>query len=372
MQTTRRWYRSLRRAVGVAFAPMTPLEPDPTVPRQFGVTVLDGRIRLGRIVVWAFAIGLLVATFLVYIQRGLYPADEITYIAAGERLNAGHELYALVPGDRDVALRPPFWTVPLLSPPFIAVVWRPLAALPGEAGIPIWWALTVGSILAAIVLLAMRRPMMTAAALIVLNVPLVYELAVGNVNGILLLLAVATWWALARGHDTAAGAIVALMAAFKLTPIVLGWYLVTQRRWRAVGGLVGAGFALLVVSVAGAGLDAHIRYLEIVRQTNLLGSSDLSLAGVARALGVPPDVAMYVPTAALVAGLAAMALLRSRPGVAWAIAIFTVVVGSPVVNINWYAFLLAALAPLAWPMERPEDRRRAKPQPIAVPLREAT
>jgi hypothetical protein len=326
-------------------------------------SAVDWRLRRARIVLWALALGLLVATFAVYVQRGLYPADEITYIAAGERLNAGHELYALVPGDREVALKPPYWTVPLLSPPFIAVVWRPLAALPGEAGIPIWWALTVGSILATIVLLAMRRPATTAVALIVLNVPLVYELAVGNVNGILLLLAVATWWALARGHDTTAGAIVALMAAFKLTPIVLGWYLVTQRRWRAVGGLVGAGLLLLLVSVVGAGFDAHLRYLEIVRQTNLLGSSDLSLAGIGRAIGMPADVAGYLPTAALVTGLTLMAVLRSRPGISWAIAIFTVVLGSPVVNINWYAFLLGALAPLAWPM-----RPTAAQRPLAAAL----
>ncbi len=329
---------------------MTPLEPVSAVSRRFASTGTDGRARLLRIALWATAIGLLVMTFVIYMERGLYPADEITYIAAGERLNAGHELYALVPGDRVVALRPPYWTVPLLSPPLIAVVWRPLAALPGEAGIPLWWALTIGSIVAAIVLLAMRRPTATAVALIVLNVPLVYELAVGNVNGILLLLAVGTWWALARGHDTAAGAAVALMAGFKLTPIVFGWYLVTQRRWRAVGGLIGAGVALLAVSVAGAGIDAHLQYLEIVRQTNLLGSSDLSLAGVARAVGVAPELAAVVPTMALVGGLVGMVLLRSRPAAAWVLAVLTVVLGSPVVNINWYAFLLAALAPLAWPI----------------------
>ena len=332
---------------------MTPPAPASVVSSRMPWRSISGRKGVGRVVLLSLALGLLLTTLMVYAQRGLYPADEITYIAAGERLNDGHVLYALMPGDRDVALKPPYWTVPLLSPPFIAVVWRPLAALPAEAGIPIWWALTVGSICAAIVMLAMRRPATTAIALIVLNVPLVYELAVGNVNGILLLLAVGTWWALARGHDSAAGAIVALMAAFKLTPIIFGWYLVTQRRWRAVAGLVGAGVVLLAFSVAGAGVDAHIRYLEIIRETNLLGSSDLSVAGFARALGVAPDVASILPTVALAGGLIAMVLLRSRPAAAWVVAVFTVVLGSPVVNVNWYAFLLAAIAPLAWPMPDP-------------------
>jgi hypothetical protein len=46
------------------------------------------------------------------------------YLAAGERLNAGHQLYALMPGNRPVDIHPPFWTVPLLSPPPIAVLFR--------------------------------------------------------------------------------------------------------------------------------------------------------------------------------------------------------------------------------------------------------
>ena len=52
-----------------------------------------------------------------------------TYLAAGERLNAGHNLYAFGAGDRPIILDPQYWTVPLLSPPPIAVLWRSLALL---------------------------------------------------------------------------------------------------------------------------------------------------------------------------------------------------------------------------------------------------
>src|SRR5438093_1020563 len=63
--------------------------------------------------------------------------DAWNYLAAGERLNAGHPLYALSPGDRPVTLVPPYWSVPLLAPPPIAVAWRPLAVF-GEPAMVAW------------------------------------------------------------------------------------------------------------------------------------------------------------------------------------------------------------------------------------------
>ncbi len=56
-------------------------------------------------------------------------ADANTYLAAGERLNDGHPLYALQPGDRPVLLVGEY-PVPLFSPPPIAAIWRPLAIVP--------------------------------------------------------------------------------------------------------------------------------------------------------------------------------------------------------------------------------------------------
>src|SRR3954447_7786987 len=62
--------------------------------------------------------------------------DAVTYLAAGERLNAAHRLYVMSPGDRAIYFYPPGLTVPLLSPPPIAAIWRPLAALP--VGFALW------------------------------------------------------------------------------------------------------------------------------------------------------------------------------------------------------------------------------------------
>ena len=110
-----------------------------------------------------------------------------------------------------------------------------------------------------------------------------------------------------------------------------------------------AGAATVVVSVLGAGLQAHIDYLGIARQTNVGGASDLSLAGYARALGVDAAAAMLLPWAALVVGLVATVVLRRRPALSYCAAVLTMVFGSPVVNINTLALLLALLAPVAFP-----------------------
>jgi hypothetical protein len=71
---------------------------------------------------------------------------------------------------------------------------------------------------------------------------------------------------------------------------------------------------------------------------------------MARYIGVDPAIANLLPTVALVAGFAAIWLLRARPGLAYSIGVLTMLFGSPVVNINWFTVLLAALAPAVWPL----------------------
>lgn len=295
------------------------------------------------------ALGAIVAVLSVYFQRGLIPGDSFTYLAAGERLNAGHPLYALSPGDRPVELNPPFWTVPLLSPPPIAVVFRPLAFL-NDAGAYVWWALCIVVIAWTVVALLRRRPVVTGLVILVLTIPIVYEIGVGNLNAIVVGGLVLAWYLLAQGRELPAGIALAGVTALKLTPGIFVWWLMTQRRWSAIKSFVAAGIAILAISILGAGLSTHLEYLSIVRQTATVGTSNLSLAGLARTLGLPEELAVLLPYAALVVGIAAVWLLRDRPSGSWAVAVVTMLAASPVVNVNWFTLLLAALAPLAWPL----------------------
>jgi hypothetical protein len=313
--------------------------------------------RLIRIVAIASALGLLVAILAVYFQRGFIPGDAFTYLAAGERLNAGHPLYELGPGDRPVAPQPPNWTVPLLSPPTIAVAWRALAAMPSELGVYVWWAFQVAAVAASFVLIARHRPVLASVALIVLVVPFTYEIGVGNLNGFVLLGLILTWRATARHEERVSGILAAALTAFKMTPVILGWWLLTCRRWTAIRWAIGADVLILSISLLGAGLHAHVRYVGIVRDTIVNGSRPLSLAGMARFIGVAPEIANFLPTGALIAGVIAIWLLRRRPDKAFVVSVFVLVFGSPTVSINWFVMLFAALAPMAWPWQPIEAAR---------------
>ena len=103
-----------------------------------------GGSRLLRFGVAIFFVGAWLQTILIIRPDLVRPTDIGTdtsnYYAAGQRLADGHVLYALSPGDRPVPQdSPPFFSVPLLSPPPIAVIWRLLAILPDSVVMYAWW-----------------------------------------------------------------------------------------------------------------------------------------------------------------------------------------------------------------------------------------
>ncbi len=301
----------------------------------------------------AMAVGVTVMVLAVYFQRGFIPGDAIVYLAGGERLNAGHLLYAHTVGDREVGLQPPYWTVPLLSPPFIAVLFRPLALF-GDAGAYAWWLLTIAVIAATLVALLRGAPIASSIALLVLAIPVVYEIGVGNVNGLILGGTVLAWVLARERREGLLGLVVAFLSALKLTPLTLGVWVVARGRVASIVTLVASLAALLCVSVAGAGIDAHLTYLAVMRSTSTVGTSDLSLAGLARMAGLDPAIASALPIIVVVVGLAATVALRRRAALSYGAAVITMVFGSPVVNINTLALLLALLAPVAFPL-RPTE-----------------
>jgi hypothetical protein len=309
--------------------------------------------RLLAIGLLAIAIGLLAMVQWIYFQRGLIPGDAFVYLAAGERLNAGHELYSLMPGDRPVDINPPYWRVPLVSPPPIAVVFRPLALL-GDAGAYVWWGLQLACFATALVMLGRRVPIHLALAMLVLLIPTVYEIGVGNLNAMLLLGLILAWRWTVHGPESAAGALGAVMTAVKLTPAMVVWWQLWLRRWRAVAAAIVTGLVVLGISVLGAGFDTHLEYLRILTNGQSIGLSPLSLGGMATYVGLPPELARWLSSGAIVVGLVAVALLRNRPAWAFAAAVLTMIYGSPSVSINWYVLLYALLAPFAWPA--PRDR----------------
>jgi Glycosyltransferase family 87 len=268
---------------------------------------------------------------------GRFAVDAITYLAAGERLVAGHDLYALAPGDRPVVITPPFWTSPFVSPPFPAVVWAPLS-LAGEIAAYAWWAASGLALVVALAWLGRAAPIRVGLLALVLFGASTTTIVTGNVNGFLVLGTVAVWH-----HRTrpVAGGLAAVMAAVKLTPAALFPFLARVGRRPAIAFLA-VGTLCLAVSILGGGLERHFQYLGIARDVVAYPHSLSGLTGIPLASPV-----------AFVA-LAALAFVVPSPRLSFLFAVSAGVLGNPATSLGTWSMLLAAVAPFVLPDPDPE------------------
>jgi hypothetical protein len=257
-------------------------------------------------------------------------SDAITYLAAGERLNAGHDLYRLAPGDRPVLILPQTFDSPLVSPPPIAALWRPLAALP--FGLAAWIAATWIAMLGTIVYLVRRTGWPAVVACVALFDGIAQQLTVANVAAFFPALLIVAWNQRARPPSAS---VLGVMTAIKIAPGAMFGWLAARRDLPAFLWAAGAALALLLIGAIGAGLDSYGEYLAVARGTR---PSPESLSGMT---GLP-----WLSVAVLVAGTLLAAVVR-RDAWSFAIAVVASVLGAPALYHAGYVPLLALLAPLA-------------------------
>jgi hypothetical protein len=256
--------------------------------------------------------------------------DATTYLAAGERLNAGHDLYHLQPGDRDVLAWPGLYSSPLLSPPPIAVLWRPLAAV--DWGFALWVAACWVALLGTLVYVVLRMGLPALPLAFALSFSIGEQLAVANFNSFMPAIYVLAW----RYRDRAAsGAFVALGAAVKLSPVAMGGWLLGTRRWRALTGLAVSLAAIFVISGLGAGFGSFVEYL------GTLSGNQSTPISMTRLTGIP-----YATYLVLFGGtLAAIFLGRRLPKASFVVALLAAVLGTPALYASSLVPLLALAAP---------------------------
>jgi len=229
----------------------------------------------------------------------------------------------------------------------MAVVARPLAVLPDGLGMSVWLVAMAACAVTAMAMLLLRSPATTGIAMAVLAPSIVPTLIVGNVDALVLLSIVVTWWLLRDGHDRGAGLLIGLVASLKLTPVVLIWWMLATRRWRAAAFALGARAVLAVVAMLASEPLVFVRFVEVTLQ-NFGGSAGyLSIANFGELLGLEPAVAAWLPRLVLVGGLVLVVALRSRPAAAFATAVSLMVLGSPVAAFHTPVLLLGMLAPFA-------------------------
>jgi hypothetical protein len=290
--------------------------------------------------------------------------DSGNYYAAGERLNAGHSLYAYGPGDRHTLELLFGLPSPYLYPPLIGALFRPIAAvLPFDPVVVVFWASGLVTFLAFLGWLLLRGSAAAAIGVLVLLVPLAETAWSGNVSTFITIgITLATIALLrdARGGRLA-GAVVGFTTVLKLSPAFLGWWLLVTRRWSALRVAVAVGAVSLLVSVLGAGIDAHVQFLSVSSEVARQGGIQASLVGILRAFDAPPDLMPLVAPVVSVCGVVAVWLLRRDERAAWAVAIATGALASPIFNLTNVTLLLAAFVAFDGRLVRPAARGAAAP-----------
>ena len=297
--------------------------------------------------------------------RPTLSGDASNYEAAGERLNAGHNLYGpLLAGDRPIPGYPLDYPAPLLSPPLVAVVWRPLALF-GDASIQLWWLLALALTIAIVVWFALVGRLLTLGALLGLvalgglfaiwtirhpdlgaQAPISFAAFSGNLNAYVLGLCVLVWWASNRDHPHLAGVVVGLAAVLKLGPFALAWWLLVRRDWPALKAFVATVAILGLVGLVGAGLDANLAFARLALGSNVKPTG-LSVPGMLEAwVHVNPLHAGLGTIVATVGGLAVVYLTRRRARISFFVTMLIIVYSSPVVLAGNLVVLLAAATPV--------------------------
>lgn len=346
--------------VGPSFEPVTSLsgrwqllvERWPTLPGLRVLARLSPRSARTLVAVFLLAVAVLIVA-----QRPDSPfrpsGDTWAYAAAGERLNAGHPLYSVGPDDRPVDLEPPYWTIPLVSPPPIAVAWRPLAAL-GPIAWVVWWLGGLVSCLALVAWILVRGSALSIAGLILVS-PAVTQAAIsGNANAYLIPLIFVVW----RLRDRAwiVGLILAAAAAVKLSPVLFGLWLLRSRRFSALASAIVAGLVILAGSIGGAGLNAWSSWFAAAPRDAPAPSSLSGLTGLST-----PAAAVLVIVVCVVIMLA-----TGSEGLWFAVCVLGTVFATPALYVASYALLLAAVAPLS--PDRGAGLTQAGQGPEPVPL----
>ena len=281
-------------------------------------------------------------------------SDTSNYLAASDRLVEGHSIYSLQPGDRPVAQdNPPEWSGPILSPPTVATVWAVLRWLPPPIIVHLTWASGLAAVTALGVFLAMRLRAATLLLALLAFYPLGVVAWSGNVNALIAAGLAGVWLTIKRDRtvatDVVAGVLVGLAAALKLGPVILLWWLITQRRGWAVAAAVATIVGLVGATALLGGTRAFSDYVQLLGSAGA-APSPMSLPGLAAQLGFDRMigyVAIVVISSVTALG---MLVLRDRSGLTFALAVLLSLIVVTIVRVETLVVGIAALTP--WAVQR--------------------
>jgi alpha-1,2-mannosyltransferase len=202
--------------------------------------------------------------------RDVLQLDLSAYVTAGEALARGLDPYRNHPDQV-----PPVWDGKseyrhsrFLYPPLVAVLFRPLAALPYSVAKGLFTLLSLAALVDSTLLLwrelRFRSPerLLVLLALLASAFPVRTLLERGQVDAFTLLLLVFTFRPALQGRTPgiASGMLLALATLLKLNAVYLALFFALRRWWRALLGLVLGGTVLLAVGAGVHGPEPLSRY----------------------------------------------------------------------------------------------------------------
>jgi len=240
-----------------ADAPTPSFNPPDAAPAVRVTWLRTGNTTL-KLVLVAVALAAISAIYAARVRTGM--TDFAVNYKAGARLAAGETLYQTADGH---------WMFKYLPP--AAVIYVPLAKLPLNVAMAVWFAMSLAA-LAGLFTLANRlvprghRRYLWLLAGVVLAKFFLRDLRLGQINIFLDLLMVAIILTLSapptRPASVLAGALTGLAIALKPYAAIFVPYLIVRRRWSALAAAVAALAFLLLLPAAFYGVPGNWRVLQ--------------------------------------------------------------------------------------------------------------
>src|SRR5688572_18747841 len=262
--------------------------PGSAIPKDFGQYWVAGRLALD---------GQLSGLYPVDLARGLVESrfPGTTWTTTAEAAGLSETSY-------------------FIYPPWVAVLYAPLALLPPWAAFMLAYSLhwlLFGLAFALLPGLVPRHGRLAAAATFVVllhSPPFLEALQAAQASLPLFLLVVLLARDLARGRDTRAGLWWALAAGLKLFPVLLVFYGLARRRGRFVAAGAGFGVLLAAISLLAGGIETNLRFVRLVLDHLPYGAtyhSNQSVTGFLLRLTAAADPRAWT-------------IVHLEPGLAWA------------------------------------------------------
>ncbi len=203
---------------------------------------------------------------------------------------------------------------PFVYPPLVAVLMRPLAAVPFAAISRVWAALSVLCVFAGLFLTvrlylpSWNTPVVWAGLLLALCwfEPVLYGFWLGQTTAAMLPMVMGALALQRRGRDALAGLLLACAVFIKLTPAVIAVVWLWRGPRRAFLWTIAGVAVLWIISIAAAGLPLHAAYVHRVTSIGrivLVSFNNQSLSAVLGRLQTPRtawlDWRMYAASPAM-------------------------------------------------------------------------